>query len=221
MTRHLIKIFIGYDSRYPMGYEVCKKSIERFSGLPIEPLVLDDLRKKGLFWGTGRGSTEFAYTRFLVPYLKGFYGIAIFIDGDFLWTDDPATALDYVDFKNAVSVVQHDIKEENLPEYKMNGEKNYWFERKNWSSFMIFNCEHDHCKKLLPEYVSNTDGIALHRLDWAENQIGALPREYNYLVNYHKIDRLPKGIHYTDGGPWLPDYSNCEYSELWKELYVQ
>ena len=31
------------------------------------------------------------------------------------------------------------------------------------------------------------------------------------------VDGAPKAIHYTEGGPWFPEYRFCDYHEIWKE----
>lgn len=211
-----MKVFVGYDSNYPNVYNVCKASIEKHSSASVVPLILSDLIEQKLYWGTKSGSTEFSFTRFLVPYLSNYKGKVIFCDSDFLWTSDILNSLQYVNDNYAVSCVKHNVREDKLPSIKMDGQPQIYYPRKNWSSFMIFNCEHYLCKKLTPSFVSEENGLSLHKLEWAEDSIGSLPLTFNYLVGYYYLDYLPAGIHYTDGGPWLPEYANCEYSELWR-----
>jgi len=38
------------------------------------------------------------------------------------------------------------------------------YERKNWSSLMLYNCAR--CTALTPAYVNSTSGLALHRFEW-------------------------------------------------------
>lgn len=213
-----MRIFVGYDSKYPHVYNTCKASIEKYSDVSVEPLILSDLIDKNLYWGNKKGSTEFSFIRFLVPYLCDFKGKAIFCDSDFLWTDNILKVLNFVDNEFAVSCVKHKINKDKLPKIKMDGQPQIYYPRKNWSSFMVFNCEHDNCKTLTPSYVSNTTGFELHTLQWAKDSIGSLPLTYNFLVGYYNVSYLPAGIHYTDGGPWLQEYANCEYSNLWFEM---
>jgi hypothetical protein len=215
-----VKIFVGYDSRYPHVYETCVASIKRHTNTPIEPLNLSLLKQRGYYWGSEKGSTEFTLTRFLAPFLKGYYGYAIFCDSDFIWTKDPTTVLDEIEENKAINVVKHNIRVQDLSTIKMNGQPQVWYERKNWSSFIVFNCEHPFCKTLTPEFVSTADWETLLTLDWAGESIGGISYEYNFLVGYYEPTMLPYGIHYTDGGPWLPDYEQCEFCELWKEVYV-
>jgi hypothetical protein len=36
-------------------------------------------------------------------------------------------------------------------------------------------------------------------------------------VDYYKEpkDGIPRALHFTNGGPWLNEYKDCEYSNLW------
>jgi len=215
-----VKIFIGYDSEFSQVYETCVASIKRYTNVPIEPININFLKQQGLYWRKDKGSTEFTFTRFLVPYLKGYYGYAIFCDCDFIWTRDPLDVMKEIEINKAVNVVKHNIRAQDLPSIKMDGQPQVWYERKNWSSFMVFNCDHPFCKLLTPEYVSTSSWKDLQTLEWARESIGNIPYEYNFLVGYYEPSILPYGIHYTDGGPWLEDYKDCEFNELWNEVYV-
>jgi len=219
----IFRVFVGYDSRYPDVYEVCKRSIQKYVSVTVEPLNLQELRDQNAYWGTQSGSTEFSFTRFLVPYLTGYTGKAIYCDSDFLWTANITQIKYNINEDQGVFCVQHNLPQSLMTNMKMDGQPQVYYPRKNWSSFMVFNCSHKVCKKLTPEYVSTTDGLSLHSLDWAGNSIGNLPLLYNFLVNYYTSDVTPLGIHYTDGGPWLPQYSSCPYSNLWHDMhdYVQ
>ena len=72
-----MKIFIGFDSKYPKVYQVCRRSIERYSTEhKIIPIDKNRLIEQGLYWRdpVPGESTDFAFTRFLVPYLSNFEG---------------------------------------------------------------------------------------------------------------------------------------------------
>ncbi|TYH60178.1 hypothetical protein ES332_D08G275600v1 [Gossypium tomentosum] len=70
------KIFVGYDPREDLAYEVCRHSILKRSSVPVEitPIVQSDLREKGLYWRERNKleSTEFSFSRFLTPYLANY-----------------------------------------------------------------------------------------------------------------------------------------------------
>ena len=87
---------------------------------------------------------------------------------------------------------------------------------------MLWNCNHPSNKKVTLDLVNdpNTTGKYLHRFSWLEdNEIGAIGHEWNWLVGWYKEpqDGSPKAIHYTEGGPWFPEYRFCDYHEIWKE----
>lgn len=215
--KETVKMFIGFDSRQMAAYDACRLSVKDYSNIEVYPINLVSLKHNGLFWRSqGEESTEFAFTRFLAPYLKGFYGYAIFCDSDFIWQCDPLEILDHVDSKNAVSVVKHNISESQVKPFKMDGKKQMWYPRKNWSSLMVFNCDHPFTKRLTPNTVSESPAGYLHEFSWChDDTIGSLPHTYNYLVGYYNDIPNPKAIHYTDGGPWHPGYENCEFADRW------
>ena len=222
-----MKIFIGYDSYYPEVYEVCKRSIQDMSVEEHEifPLVKKDLINRELYYREPQGeSTEFAFTRFLVPHLCNFEGHALFCDVDFLWKCDPIEIADYVSVCcNAEEHSIHVVKHPQLvtrPHGKMMDKTNRPYDKKYWSSLMYFNNEK--CKRLNIDYVSTTEAGNLHGFKWldSDDQIGELPVAYNMLVGYYNFKdlpytRLPKAIHFTDGGPWLKQYRDVDYAKEW------
>ena len=86
-----MKVFVGYDTREDIAYQVCKHSIEsKQSNASVRPLKQQELRDAG--WYT-RGidklaSTEFTFTRFLIPELCNFKGWALFMDCDMILKTD-------------------------------------------------------------------------------------------------------------------------------------
>ena len=219
-----MKIFVGWDSREDIAYQVCRASLLKHTSveLDIVPIKQKHMREKNLFWREHDplSSTEFTFTRFLVPYLAGYKGWAVFMDCDFMWRGDVATVLDYCDYSNAVMVVKHNY---NPPErVKMDGAVQTQYPRKNWSSFMLINCGHEQVQKNLTlETVNTATGLYLHRLQWATNDcIGELPVAYNYLEGWHTKDDCPNplAVHFTRGGPWFRDYMNVEYGDEWAKL---
>lgn len=222
----MLKIYVGYDTREDIAWQVCRHSLQRHSKneLEIYPLKQAELRELGLYRRPidQSATTEFSLTRFLVPYLAAHEGWTIFCDCDFLFTKDVETVLEGLDASKAVYVVQHDYVPANA--IKMDSKQQTTYPRKNWSSFMLFNNAHPSVKALTPDVVNNQSPSYLHRLQWAEDSdIGALPLTWNFLEGeYPKPAETPAVIHYTNGGPWFEDWQNVDYADLWlkeKELY--
>ena len=118
----------------------------------------------------------------------------------------------------AVMVVQHDYKPTNS--VKMDNKAQHLYPRKNWSSLIMWNCGHPENRKLQPNVVNSSTGAYLHRFSWLkDNYIGNLSHQWNWLVNWYKEphDGRPSALHYTEGGPWFPNYINCEYGGNWVE----
>ncbi len=150
-----IKIYVGYDSREDIAWQVCRVSLLRHASAEIEihPLKQPVLRELGLYTrAPDRASTEFSLTRFLTPYLAAHDGWTIFVDCDFLFTADVLKVLDGKNRSKAVYVVKHDYTPAKT--MKMDGRVQTAYPRKNWSSFMLFNGAHPQVKALTPEVVN-------------------------------------------------------------------
>ena len=214
-----MKIFIGYENEYTESFEVCAESIRRFNpNHEIIPLVKSELEEKGLYTREYQGeSTDFAFTRFLVPFLSDYKGYALFCDGDFMWRCDPQEIEDYAKQSNyspSVWVVKHPPFL-TTPYKKMKGKANMSYPKKYWSSLMYFN--NDKCFSLTSDLVNSWSGKDLHEFAWA-SEIGDLPAEYNAMVNYYKFPQA-KAVHFTDGGPWLDIHDDMLYSTEWLKIY--
>jgi len=162
-------------------------------------------------------STEFTFTRFLIPELTDFKGWALFMDCDMILTTDIKELFDQADDKYAVMCVKHDYTPKEG--VKMDGQKQTIYPRKNWSSVVLWNCGHEANRKLTQDLVNDPEinGAYLHRFSWLkDDEIGELDHTWNYLVGvYDDIDK-PNLIHYTEGGPWFENYRDCEFADLWK-----
>ncbi len=157
------------DSREPIAYDVAEYSLKHRASIPVEvtPIKIEELRARGLYSRPvdPLASTEFTYSRFLTPALAGFRGWALFCDSDFLWLGDIAGLAAYAHGDKAVYCVQHDYTPKETT--KMDGAVQTAYPRKNWSSLMLFNCEHPSVRTLTPEVVNSQSGAYLHRMQWA------------------------------------------------------
>jgi lipopolysaccharide biosynthesis glycosyltransferase len=213
----MINVFIGYDPREAIAFGVLAHSIEECASEPVSitPLRLAQLKKVLTRERHPLQSTDFSFSRFLVPYLSGYSGWSVFMDCDMLMRDDIAALWGLRDERYAVMVVKHDhIPKETV---KFLGEPQSKYEKKNWSSVMLFNNER--CRALTPEYVNAASGLELHQFKWLGDDalIGALPDRWNHLVGYDKPRRDAALVHYTQGGPYFPEYADCEYATEWRE----
>lgn len=216
----MLRIFIGWDQREPIAYEVAKFSLERRASTPVDvrPIKLQELVDKDVYTRQvdPLASTEFTYSRFFTPYLAGYEGWALFADCDFLFLGDVAELTKYNDPSKAVYCVHHNYQPKET--VKMDGKAQTSYPRKNWSSFMLFNCGHPSTRKLTPDVVNRETGAYLHRMQWAaDNEIGEIPYTWNFLEGgYDKLQTgLPKAVHFTRGGPWFENWKHVDYGELW------
>jgi hypothetical protein len=211
----MIRVFIGYDDNESVAYHVLAHSILRHASQPVSitPLVK---RHMSSFYQRERSSiesTDFSFTRFLVPYLSNYQGWSMFMDCDMLMTADIAELFAMCDDKYDVMCVKHDYVARD--DVKFLGAVQTKYEKKNWSSVMLFN--NSACKVLTPQVVANESGLHLHQFKWlsGDDRIGALPTTWNYLVGEMTMPSVPKLIHYTLGGPYFDAYRTCEHADLW------
>ena len=180
-----MEVFIGADPRQPIAAAVLAHSISVRSSLPVKITRLH-LNQLPI---TRVGLTQFTYARFLVPYLCGFHGPALFLDADMLCLGDIADLFDLAD-GSAVQVVKN---------------KRHF----EWPSMMLFNC--GKLKTLTPEYVQSDE--KLFALNWAQ-EIGELPPWWNHLVGYDPPQNAQL-VHFTKGIPVWPETEGCEYADRW------
>tara|TARA_A100001015_G_C14997728_1_gene716947 strand:+ start:447 stop:1145 length:699 start_codon:yes stop_codon:yes gene_type:complete len=221
-----LKVFVGYDTREDIAYQVCRHSIlTRNENVSVTPLKQNELREQGWYHRPvdKLASTEFTFTRFLVPELTNFDGWALFCDSDIIFLTDIKELFDQADDKYAVMCVQHDYTPKEG--VKMDGQKQTIYPRKNWSSVILYNCGHPSNKKITMDLVNDPaiTGAYLHRFSWLDDsEIGELGKEWNWLVDWYEEtdDNKPKAIHFTEGGPWFENYRRCTYHKQWKrELF--
>ena len=207
-----LRVFVGWDSREVLPWHVlCHSIISRaFVPVSISALKLSQLP----LTRPQEGSTEFSISRFLVPWLCGYEGLALFIDCDMLVQCDIKKVFDLHD-GSAVQVVQHDYTPKAAKKFYGNPQVAY--PRKNWSSVMLFDCAQ--CQVLTPEYVDTASAMDLHRFAWTDS-VGELPASMNHLVGEFSRIEHPDIIHWTCGGPWLSKYRDSDYARQWEHDYM-
>jgi hypothetical protein len=212
----VIRVFIGYDAREAVAFSVLAYSIQARSSQPvtIAPLMLSQLGDVFTRPRHPLQSTDFSFSRFLVPYLSGYQGWSIFMDCDMLMRDDIAKLWALRDDRFAAQVVKHNHRPRE--ETKFLGERQTTYEKKNWSSVMLFN--NARCTRLTPEYVNSASGLELHQFKWLDDErlIGELPAGWNHLVDYDPPSPAVSLAHFTIGGPYFPEYADCPFAEEWR-----
>jgi len=211
----MINVFIGYDTRETVAYSVLAYSIQARASHPVSitPLMLSQLKGLLIRERHPLQSTDFSFSRFLTPHLSGYTGWSVFTDCDMLMRDDIANLWQLRDDRYAVMVVKHHhVPRETV---KFLGEPQSKYEKKNWSSVILFN--NARCRALTPEYANQASGLELHQFKWLGNDdlIGALPERWNHLVGYNPPRQDAALVHYTIGGPYFAAYRECEYSKEW------
>jgi lipopolysaccharide biosynthesis glycosyltransferase len=176
-----ISIVVGFDQREAVAYHVFCQSVLERSSSPVRFIPLSENLLKNYKETHSDGSNQFIYSRFLAPYLSEYKGWAIFADGDMVCQADITDLWNLRDESKAVLVVKHDYK--TKAQIKYLGNKNENYPRKNWSSLILWNCEHTANKLLTPDFIQSQTGSFLHRFSWlSDDLIGDLPAEWNWLA---------------------------------------
>ena len=230
-------VFAGYDSREHIPFKVCAHSLARRSTYPVEvtPIYHKTLRhadmfyrpwkidEDGQYWDEVDGkpfSTEFSHSRFLVPEIarrNNLSGWVLFCDCDYLFLSDVCEVFDYCDNDYAVMCVKHNYHPEEA--IKMDGMLQQDYNKKLWSSFVLYNLDHPANDRLDEVMVNSETGANLHNFCWldSDDQIGSLPHGWNFIPGVsHGINDV-KAVHYSLGGPWLDGYQDSSYAEEWEE----
>lgn len=223
-----MRVFIGDDPRERAATTVAAASLMRQATMPVDVtrLQLDRLAAAGLLrrpvdardgmydiLSQARQSTEFAISRFLVPILA-LQGWALFVDADVLFLADVRELMDLADSRFAVQVVKH--QHQPAGDLKMVDQPQARYPRKNWSSVVLWNCDHPANRRLTLDDVNHRPGRDLHAFYWlAESEIGTLPARWNWLVGEQAMPDNPAIAHFTNGGPWLPGWTGAEHDDLW------
>ncbi len=211
-------IYIGYDRAEPVAYHTCVESILDNASIPvvIHPLYLNTLRMQQPSHKPGYPpSNGFIFSRFLVPYLSGFSGKSLWLDGDMVVEADVAELFQMDLYKLGARVVKHDYTPK--PGKKYLNSENQAYPKKNWSSVILWNNSYFPNRHLTPDLIAGASGEWLHRFQWLlDEEVGDLPKGWNVLADEENqaTDEI-KLIHFTRGTPCFRDYLDSQYAERW------
>lgn len=226
-----MKVYIGFDRRESMAYDVAVHSLKSVTpSASVTPLKTDRLHDMGLLrrpmdrrgaiydlHSNAPCSTDFAISRFLVPHLAQ-TGWALFTDCDMVFLSDVSELFDNADPSKAVMVVKHEMPDTGTT--KMDGQAQTAYPRKNWSSVMLFNCDHPANRRLSIQDVNERPGRDLHAFYWLhDSEIGLLAPCWNWLVGVQPKPLFPKIAHFTLGGPFTPGWNGAEHDDIWWDAY--
>jgi hypothetical protein len=212
-----VRLFIGSDHREAVGAHVFLQSLIERSSVPVSVTVISEKVSSNLGVGTD-GSNAFSKSRFLVPYLSGFSGYSLWVDGDMLMRGDIAELWAMREGWYAAQVVKHDYTPTSRKYIGSEMEsENDAYPKKNWSSVVLWNSGYFGNRCLTPEYISKESGQFLHRFEWlCDDRLGALPPEWNWLVGEMPYNIGAKLVHFTLGIPGFSHYANCHYAVEWR-----
>lgn len=211
--REPITIFCGYEDKEAIGFQVFIHSLLKRATCPVHIVPLASM-------GLPEGSNSFTMSRFLVPWLCHFKGRAIFADASDMVMEGDIADLDALfNPVMAVQVVKRPIYKTIHP-VKYRGTdlecENRDYDRKNWASLMLINCEHRGWAGLTPDRIAAMS--PLHLLQFkhlADDCIGDLPARWNVLVDEGHEPEGAKLLHWTAGIPGFPMYRSAPLARVW------
>lgn len=242
-------VWIGFDDREALAFSVARSSIRTYlpNHIHISGVVLNDLIARGWYkrvtetrklengvetlWDVisdAPMSTQFAISRFFILKLcevthgKAGSGWAMFVDCDVLALDHLDSLFHLAEQQQDKAMLcvhhQHTVVEGST---KKEGQIAVNYGRKNWSSVMLLNRGHPSNKKLTLELLNTVPGRDLHRFCWLDDsEIGSLDVCWNHLAGVEGSQSPnPRIVHFTNGGPWLPQYANIEYADEWRAAF--
>ena len=228
-----MEVFIGWDFREDIAYQIAKysllKNCSESENLHIYPIQKYEMISKKYYWRDESNistSTDFALTRFLTPFLSNSKW-SLFIDCDFLAFGDIKKLFEQVDDKYAIMCVKHDYNPSNS--FKMDGQTQSQYPRKNWSSCVLYNKEHPSNNNLTLQKINEKHPSYLHRFKWLnDDEIGELDYTWNFLEGWYKPfeNGYPNLVHFTEGGPFLdtkkhPELLEVDYAKEWLDMYKE
>ena len=102
----------------------------------------------------------------------------------------------------------------------MDGVAQSRYERKNWSSLVLWNAGHYELDPLTTEAISNNTGGWLHGFKWMQDRmIGNLPVEWNWLDGWSDKKINPSAVLFTRGTPDMIGYENTLNPNEWREIW--
>lgn len=228
MLENPLRIFIGWDGREVEAFNVAAKTARSYQGVEVIPLYEERLRLSGLLTRTTdrRGqmwdfnsnapqSTDFAISRFWA-FILAHSGWVMFTDCDCVFLLHPKNVLKYADPSKAVMVVKHPSMD--LGDKKMDNQLQTSYQRKLWSSVMLINADHPSNKRLNITMLNTWPGRDLHAFRWLhDDEIGELPREWNWLCGMQPKPEQPAIAHFTLGTPNMPGHENDSHASIWYE----
>lgn len=208
----MIHLFCGYDQREAIGWHVFVASVLDRTSRPVAIHRLDAC-------GLPQGTNAFTLSRFLVPWIMGYTGRAIFADAaDMLMTDDVAKLDALFDSTRAVQCVRHAYRTRNPRKYigtDMEAD-NRDYQRKNWASLMLINCRHAAWSNVTPRSLAAALPLDMLQLrGFTDDQIGSIPGRWNRLVDEGQQVEGAAVLHWTAGIPAFPHYRNAPGAAAW------
>lgn len=226
------EVFIGFDPRERLAWQVACASLQALARQPVavRPIWRQQLEQAGLYarpheerggvlWdcvSDAPCSTEFSVARFGVQ-AAGRTDWVLYVDVDFLFRADVWEIFDAADPRFAVMLVKH--RHSPAETEKMDGQVQRRYERKNWSSCVLWNRKHGTNRQDWHALLSTWHRDRLHGFAWLKDkQIGELPggEAWNWLDGHSDPALEPKAVHFTRGTPEMAGYENTRFAPEWQ-----
>lgn len=208
----MINLFCGFDKREADGFSVFQHSVITRATELVSIVPLSSM-------GMRQGSNTFTLSRFMVAWLMGYQGHAIFCDAsDMLMLEDVMELDELFDSDYAVQVVKHpDYETHHRTKYRGTDMEcpNSDYSRKNWASVMIVNAAAPEWQAI-ESVMQDMDPLTLLQLKFiADERIGELPNKWNRLVDEGQPVEGSALRHWTAGFPGFKAYADAPGADAW------
>ena len=214
-ARTIPTVFVGSSEREEIPFKVLEWSIHKNASTEIAVEPLPPVRRQPKH-KKNRARTPFSFSRFLIPELMGYRGIAVYMDSDMLVFGD-INSLFSVDMSNHdIAVCRHEVTPER------------WLDNPNFRpgpqySVMVINC--NQCDWRIEKIIDALDrgdlqyGELLHHLSIVspERIRDDLDPSWNSLEQY--IPRETKNLHFTvvPTQPWKNP--STSFAQVWRVAF--
>lgn len=209
----MIPLYTGFDPRESIGWHAFTASVIANTQDAVAFIPLH---------GPTDGTNAFTRARFLVPTLQRYKGFALFADAsDMVCCGDITELWAMRDATKAVQVVKHEYKTRHRRKYvgtAMEADNTDYY-RKNWASLMLINCEHPVWRDA-PAIIETPTIDLLQLAHVPDKLIGALPPEWNWLVDEYGINDGARILHWTAGIPAWPAYADAPMADRWARASI-
>lgn len=205
---NLYRVFIGVNPGEQEAADLCRWSILEHSTLPVQIdfLYHHQMRDKQLLTRESDDSHDLDYSKFFIPHICEYRGLALYCSANTIWTIDIREVFQFENTRMSLSYVKQSSQ-------------------KFSNDLLLFNCSHEDCARLDIKNLNTKNFDWLNNHKWCgQNCSTTLNFDYNWIVGLHREpeDGTPKIFNFALDKPWGKDAKlSVTYGAVWAINYNQ